>query len=182
MHLPSTSLSLLLIAATLALARPEDPASIHTATVYAGPLAASPTRLAEIEYSTADDYASILNYNPPSADPSDTHALVGISVYNASSRSWLSRTVTSATSFDARFQGTISLHVDTEGNVWRASFHSSTKSGSAGGGQSDTGDGKPRVKVFGPAQAPQPHLNKPVVLNTDGKAPEPEVEKSFFQK
>jgi hypothetical protein len=29
------------------------------------------------------------------------------------------------------------------------------------------------------APAPQPHLNKPVVLSPDGKVPEKEVEKSF---
>jgi len=33
-----------------------------------------------------------------------------------------------------------------------------------------------------PTPGPQPFLNKPIVLNAEGKLPEPDVEKTFLQK
>lgn len=168
----------LLLGVPFALSKPEDLSSIRRTTVYAWPLSSSPSKLAEIEHSPVEQYTSVLSYTPPSSP----QGLVGVGLYNHSTNAWLGSTVTSAASFQPEFQGTISLHVNADGDVWRVAFHSSRKSVPSSPNGSDTGDDKPRVQLLRPAPAPQPHLNRPVVLSPDGKLPEKEVEKSFLQK
>ena len=167
-----------LLGAALALSKPDDPLTARRTTIYAWPLSSSRTQLADIEYSPAEQYTSVLSYTPPSSPT----GLVGIGLYNSSTKAWLGSTVTSAASFAPEFQGTISLHLNAEGEVWRVAFHSSRKSITSSHNGGDIGDDKPRVEILGPTPAPQPHLNKPVVLSPDGKLPEKEVEKSFLQK
>lgn len=167
-----------LLAVTPTLSKPEDLASIRRTTVYAWPLSSSPSRLADIEYSPVEQYISVLSYTPPSS-PS---GLVGVGLYNSSTKAWLGSTVTSAASFAPEYQGTISLHVNAEGEVWRVAFHSSRKSGLSSHNGGHTGNDKPNVEILRPASAPQPHLNRPVVLSPEGKVPEKEVEKTFLQK
>ncbi|PWW75509.1 hypothetical protein C7212DRAFT_322493 [Tuber magnatum] len=41
---------------------------------------------------------------------------------------------------------------------------------------------EPDVRATKPTPGPQPFLNKPIVLNAEGKLPEPDVEKTFLQK
>jgi len=41
---------------------------------------------------------------------------------------------------------------------------------------------EPKVSVVKPASGAVPRLNKPIVLNLDGKIPEPVIEKTFLQK
>lgn len=162
----------------LALSKPEDLGNIRRTTVYAWPLSSSPSKLAEIEYSPIEKSASVISYTPPTS-PS---GLVLVGLYDSSTKIWLGNTVTSAASFKPEFQGTISLHVSAEGEAWRVAFHSSRKSVPSSQNGGDTRDDQPKVEILRPAPAPQPHLNRPVVLSPDGKLPEKEVEKSFLQK
>ncbi|CUS11688.1 unnamed protein product [Tuber aestivum] len=41
---------------------------------------------------------------------------------------------------------------------------------------------EPDVRATNPTPGPQPFLNKPIVLNAEGKLPEPDIEKTFLQK
>ena len=168
----------ILFGVTLTLSRPEDPDSIRRTTIYAWPLSSSPSKLADIEYSPVEQYTSILSYTPP---PSSS-GLVRVGLYNTSTKAWLGSTVTSAASFQPGLQGTISLNANAEGAIWRVSFHSSKKTASTPQSADDAGNSQPLVEILRPAPAPQPHLNKPLVLSPDGKLPEKEVEKSFLQK
>ncbi len=177
-----TSLLLVLLGVTLTLSKPAGLASIRSTTIYAWPLSSSPSKLALIEYSPLEPYSSVLSYTPPVLPSSNPVELVQIGLYNSSTKTWLGSTVTSAASFEPEFQGTIRLHINAEGEIWRAAFHSSRKTTPTSQDGSNTEDGKPKVDVVRPAPAPQPHLNKPVVLSPDGKVPEKEVEKSFLQK
>jgi hypothetical protein len=51
-----------------------------------------------------------------------------------------------------------------------------------GGGETTTGSKRMQVKVMKGEEGPGAVLNKPVVVDENGKVPEPEVEKTFFQK
>ncbi len=167
-----------LLGASLALSKPEDPGSLRRTTVYARRLSSTPSRLAEIEYSPVGDHARILSYTPPAS----SSKLVGLGFYDFSTKTWLGSTSTSAASFQPEFKGTISLHVSAEGEVWRVAFHSSSPSLKINHYDGEEGTDWPMVEILRPAPAPQPHLNKPVMLSPDGKVPEKEVERSFLQK
>lgn len=174
---------LVLLGALTTVSGAVDPVSVRSTTVYAWPLSSSsPSKLAEIEYNPAERSTSVLSYSPPKIPSSSSKELVRIGVYNSSTKAWLGSTVTSAASFEPDFQGTIRLHVDAEGEVWRAAFHSARRITPSDQDSRNAEIGKLRVEVLRPVPAPQPHLNKPVVLSPDGKVPEVEVERSFLQK
>ena len=177
-----TSLFLGLLSATFAQSESLPSGSARTTTVYAWPLSSPPSKLAEIEYSPEERSASVLSYTPPTSYSNNAVGLVGIGLYNSSTKTWLGTTVTSAASFEPGCQGTISLHVNAEGGVWRAAFHASRRGASLNQNGRDIRDEKPRVEILRPAAAPQPQLNRAVVLSPDGKVPEKEVERTFLQK
>jgi hypothetical protein len=152
-------------------------ASPSTVTVYAWPLdAASPSPLASIlisqSQSPTDLSASVKSFTPPS-EAKD--GLVRIGLLDPSTKAW-SGVATSSKSLAADVKKKISLHTDRNGNVYHIGFSASPKE-----------DGEKEavvVEVIPMSAGPEPLLNKPVVLNAEGKVdtPNPEDNKSFLQK
>ena len=151
-------------------------ASPSVLTVYAWPLtAASPKPYAEIALPTAPDgVATIRSKKAVSATAGE---LVRIGLLD-SSKAW-SGVATSANSFNAGVTQKIILHTDSDGQVTRVSFSSFTAVPVAKGEKSEE-----LVVEIAPIQpGPEPVLNKPVVLNAEGKLDKPEEDnRSFLQK
>jgi hypothetical protein len=163
------SLLCLLFAALVAAASPS------TVTVYAWPLdAASPSPLASIHLSLSSNQLSgtVQSFTPPSQSKDE---LIRVGLYDSSTKSW-NGVATSSKSLAADVSKKISLHTDKEGNVHHIGFSASTK---LGGEEEDV-----VVEVIPMLAGPEPLLNRPVVLNAEGKVdqPNPEEQKSFLQK
>lgn len=139
-------------------------------TVYAWPLSASsPKPFAEITIpSTADGVATVKSKKTVSAEDGE---LVRVGLLD-SSKAW-SGVATSSESFKQGITQKISLHTDGHGQVTHLSF-SSFKS---------VKDDELLVSLLPIQAGPEPILNKPVVLNAEGKLDKPDVdERSFIQK
>ena len=149
--------------------------------VYVWPMTESKPRvLAEVTYDPHSLSASTKKYHNLSPLPSDY--LVRVGLYNPKTTEW-SGIVTSGSYFRDSYAKTIVLHLDHEGHPFHVGFGVSASSGEKpSDGKKPGVDKNLKVTVKPPVQGPQPHLNKPVVLNQDGKVEEKEPEKSFFQK
>jgi hypothetical protein len=150
-----------------------------TVTVYAWPLAApSPTSFATIVLSTSQTKpkAEVNSLRLPSIPPS-TDEIVRIGLYDPSTKQWRG-TATAASSFTPGLARKLTLHVDQDGNAYHASLSAVELSG-----KSKKKD-ELQVEVISPRPGAQPILNKPVVLNADGKVPQAEEkdQKTFLQK
>ncbi|KAF2418487.1 hypothetical protein EJ08DRAFT_654257 [Tothia fuscella] len=161
---------LLLLCATLVAA-----ASPSSLTVYAWPLdAASPAPLANVllSQSTALITGTVESFTPPSTSKDE---LVRIGLFDSSTKSW-NGVATSSKSLASDVKKRIVLHTDQEGNVHHVGFSASIK------GAGETEDVV--VDVVPMIAGPEPLLNKPVVLNAEGKLEESAKtdEKSFLQK
>ncbi|KAF1999996.1 hypothetical protein P154DRAFT_392724, partial [Amniculicola lignicola CBS 123094] len=86
--------------------------------------------------------------------------------------------VTSAASFDTKFSQKFTLHVDEKGEVYHVGFGTSLRNPSAKG----TGHEEVVVEIVKREVGSKPVLNRPVVLNAEGKLEDKEPEKSFLQK
>jgi len=154
-------------------------ASTSTATVYAWPLnAPSPTSFATIALSTSQTKpkAEVQSFHLPLMPPS-TDEIVRIGLYDSSTKQWRG-TATAASSFAPGLARKLRLHIDQDGNVYHASLSAFEIPG-----KSKKKD-ELQVEVIPPNPGPQPILNKPVVLNADGKIPQAEEkdQKTFLQK
>lgn len=98
---------------------------------------------------------------------------------------------TAAGSFKANRKKTLKLHLDGKGKVWHVSFTSVPKAVepvAKGKKAAAVGEVKHErdtlhVELLPVNKGAEPHLNKPVVVNKDGKPDVPEEEpKSFLQK
>jgi hypothetical protein len=84
----------------------------------------------------------------------------------------------------------VSLHLDKGGDIWHVEFANDPAVGpyygsSCGGFSTDqrqAPEARVQVEKTGANPGPKPVLNRPVVLNPDGKLPVQEVEKTFLQK
>jgi hypothetical protein len=151
-------------------------ASPSVVTVYAWPLSASvPKPYAEIALpSSADSVATVRSKKSVSATDGE---IVRIGLLD-SNKAW-SGVATSADSFKAGITQKITLHTDSDGKVARVSFGSFTAPPVAKGTKSE----ELMVEVAPIHAGPEPVLNKPVVLNADGKLDKPEEDnRSFLQK
>lgn len=151
---------------------------IDSTTVYIQPIdstSSSPAiPLAEIKYNPSTLDAELVSFDAPEFPPEAE--LVRIGVYDTAARSWKSSTsMTSIDSFSRGFRPTLVLSLDAQGGVLGVTC----KSGKIDAGQ--TRDFGPRVMLRKMARGKQPELNKPVVLNKNGKLEAP-VEKTFFQQ
>ncbi|XWX02394.1 hypothetical protein V2A60_010431 [Cordyceps javanica] len=165
-----------LCAATLAAAAP------RTAHIYLQPVqggGGKPTPLAEVAYDVAAPATAtageVLTYEAP--DLPDGTLTVRIGVYDVTSGAWSSgTTVASVDNFSKGFAPNFLVSVDaSSGAVVSATLK---------GVQIDAGhtrDFGPQVVVLPETRGPQPALNKPVVLNPEGKREEPQ-EKTLLQK
>jgi hypothetical protein len=79
----------------------------------------------------------------------------------------------------------LSLHLDGEtGEVYHVGVSAPGELTALNGNGNKKTKEKERVsvKLVKASQGPQPKLNRPVILDAEGKVPEKEPEKSFFQK
>jgi hypothetical protein len=152
-------------------------ASPSTVTVYAWPLSASsPKRYAEIVLpSSAGGTAEVRSKTIPKITDGE---LVRIGLLDGS-KAW-SGVATSADSFKPGITQKISLHTDSDGQVTHIGFSSFKAAPAKEGAKS----GDIVVEVVPIETGPQPVLNKPVVLNAEGKVDKPgqEDNRTFLQK
>ena len=184
MHLVYFSLVLLSLL-TIALSFQQDTVLEHSATVYVWPFSSSqPSKLAEITYDLKGyqlkSHNAVINqYAAPALPSSPGNELVRIGVYDPVTKAWRG-TVTSASSFGPSVNGRLRINVNEAGEVWGASWHASMTE--PVGDTMEAGQQNKQFDVVMMAPAPQPLLNRPVVLNPDGKVAEPEPEKTMLQK
>ncbi len=158
-------------AVTLAAATP------RTAHIYLQPVqgGGKPSPLAEVAYDVATPSAAeVLTYEAP--DLPDSTSTVRVGVYDVVSKTWSSgTTVASVDNFSKGFAPNFLVTVDASGAVVSTALK---------GVQIDAGhtrDFGPQVVLLPEARGTQPALNKPVVLNPEGKRDEPQ-EKTLLQK
>jgi hypothetical protein len=150
-------------------------AAQSTVTVHAWPLSApSPKPYATIVLSpsASDSSVKVQSISKPSVSNDE---LVRIGLYDSSSKAWTG-VATSSKSFAPDVRQKVTLHTDSEGRVTHVGFSSFSKS------KAESDD--VLVDVIPMVAGPQPVLNKPVVLNAEGKLDTPgeEDSKSFLQK
>lgn len=130
----------------------------------------SPIPLAQIEYDASTSTASLASYTPPTGSYTPDHFLrIGLADLKASS--WRG-VVTAASSFAEQYKKKFVIHIDEKGEPYHVGFGTSAR----GSGE------EVEVEVVKRAVGAQPALNKPIVLNADGKVESKEPEKSFIQK
>ena len=138
--------------------------------------ALSATPLAHIEFNASTGTASLDSYLPP-AGLDAAQDVVRVGFTDANSDSWHC-VATSATSFARHLRKQFTLHLDESGNVYHVGFK--TRVAKPADGQRPEAEAQVDVEVR--TRGPQPTLNKPVVLNADGKLDAKEPEKTFLQK
>ncbi|KAK4993181.1 hypothetical protein LTR66_000120 [Elasticomyces elasticus] len=158
--------------------------------VYAWPLSSSTSQqLAKISYDFLSLNASVTSYD--AIPPQGWNELVRVGFYSSAASHWRG-IVTSGSNFAPDLEKKLTLHVDNEGEVYHIGYSATQKpAASAKSSKSgkDKGD-KPaalageelKVEIVRQKAGPQPYLNKPVVLNPDGKVESEEPQKSFLQK
>jgi 5-hydroxyisourate hydrolase-like protein (transthyretin family) len=142
--------------------------------IFAWPISASKSQtLAKISYNTT--HATVKSYNAPKIPAGDEIVRIG---FNHQGGSW-SGVSTASSNFAPGKAKSIQLHVNQQGQLYHVGFKASDIGQSIAKGQ---GKDDVQVEVVKMQQGPSPHLNKPVVLNADGKVDDKEAEKTFFQK
>lgn len=127
-----------------------------------------PVPLAQIDLDASTSTGTLSSYTPPTGSYTPDHLLrIGLS----DKKQWRG-VVTSAASFDQAYKKTFVIHVDEKGEPYHIGFGTSAR------GRED----EVEVEVVKRAPGPKPALNKPVVLNADGKLDTKEPEKTFLQK
>jgi hypothetical protein len=142
--------------------------------IFAWPLSAAKSQsLAKISYNST--HATVKSYNAPKIPAGDEIVRVG---FNHADGAW-SGVSTASSNFAPGREKKIQLHINPQGKLYHVGFKASDI-----GSSSKTGTGKDglNVEVVKMQKGPAPHLNKPVVLNAEGKVDDKEPEKTFFQK
>jgi hypothetical protein len=130
----------------------------------------SPIPLAQIEYDADQSVGTLASFTPPTGSYASDHLLrVGLS--DPKSGSWRG-IVTSAASFSDQYHKKFIIHVDEKGEPFHVGFGTSAKG---------SGD-EVEVEIKKRNVGPKPVLNKPIVLNAEGKLDGKEPEKTFLQK
>ncbi|KAG4444265.1 hypothetical protein IFR05_000240 [Cadophora sp. M221] len=170
------------LAAVLAICAPALAISsdlIDSTTVYIQPLSSksAPLSLAEIKFNPSTLSSEILSYESPLFEDEETSKLLRVGIYDPATATWKSSTsTTSIETFAKGYAPTIVLNLDAQGGI----IGVSCKSSSIDAGQ--TRDFGPKVKVVKMREGTKPVLNRPVVLNPEGKVEEPPTEKTLLQK
>lgn len=126
--------------------------------------------LAQIEYDADQSVGTLASYTPPKGSYSSDH-LLRIGLSDPKSGSWRG-IVTSAASFSEQYHKKFIIHVDEKGEPFHVGFGTSAK---VDGAEVD-------IEIVKRSAGPKPVLNKPIVLNAEGKLESKEPEKSFLQK
>lgn len=153
--------------------------SEQTVDIHHWPLSASKsTSLAKITYTPTN--ATVKSYTPPSSLEQDIILRIGF--HNPTNGQW-SGVATSSSNFRPGKDKKVQLHLNTAGELYHVGFVASGVGGSSASGKGkETAGDVLGVEVVGVRQGEGVHLNKPVVLDAEGKMPEKEAEKSFLQK
>ncbi|KAF2660478.1 hypothetical protein K491DRAFT_60552 [Lophiostoma macrostomum CBS 122681] len=130
----------------------------------------SPTPLAHIEYDAGTAIGSLSSYTPPTGSYSPEH-LLRIGLTDKTSGHWRG-VLTSAASFEEQYKKKFTIHVDENGEPYHIGLGTSARG---------AGD-EVEVEVLKKTAGPQPALNKPIVLNEQGKIATEEPQKTFLQK
>jgi hypothetical protein len=130
----------------------------------------SPIPLAQIEYDADQSVGTLSSYTPPTGSYGPDHLLrVGLS--DPKTGSWRG-IVTSAASFADQYHKKFIIHVTEKGEPYHVGFGTSAKK-----------EGEEvEIEIVKRSSGPQPVLNKPIVLNAEGKIDSKEPEKGFLQK
>lgn len=167
-----------LVLALCAITDAQPSAATHSVTVHLWSLdAASPQELADISYNPSTLTTTINKYNPPTKS-TIAEDLVRIGLYDAATSSWRG-VVTSPESFDKKYQQKLALHIDEDGEVWHVAISTYLKPVAQ-----EQAERMPQlvVEVVKPTPGAVPFLNRPILLNAEGKIDEKEPEKTLFQK
>ncbi|KAF2788484.1 hypothetical protein K505DRAFT_421084 [Melanomma pulvis-pyrius CBS 109.77] len=130
----------------------------------------SPIPIAQIEYDADTSTGTLASYTPPTGSYSHQH-LLRIGLTDPKSGHWRG-VVTSAASFADEYKKKFVIHVDEKGEVYHVGFGASARG---------SGD-EVEVEVVKRGSGAKPALNRPIVLNAEGKLETKEPEKSFLQK
>lgn len=144
-----------------------------------------PQQLAQVTYNPSTLTSTVSALSPPQG-PYQSENLVRVGLYDSKTSDWRG-IVTSAASFDTKYQQKISLHLDDDGSVWHVGFSAYPKPKSIVQNanmkiDTITDASQVVVEIIKPSAGPTPVLNKPVVLTAEGKVQEKEPEKGMLQK
>lgn len=130
--------------------------------------------LAQIDYDANTSTGTLSSYTPPKVSHSPENLLrIGLQTDSGLLKSGHWRgVVTSAASFDQDYKKKFTIHIDEKGEPYHIGFGTSERGG---------GD-EVEVEVVKRAAGPKPALNRPIVLNAEGKLETKEPEKTFLQK
>jgi hypothetical protein len=143
--------------------------------IFAWPLSASKSQtLAKISYTSTN--ATIKSYSAPKIPTGED--VVRIGFYHPSG-SW-SGIATAAENFNPGKEKKLLLNVNTAGEVYHVGFKARDVENI--GAKNVKAKDELAVEVVKMARGPTPVMNKPVVLNADGRVDEKEPEKTFLQK
>ncbi|KAI9673377.1 MAG: hypothetical protein M1817_002839 [Caeruleum heppii] len=155
-------------------------------TLYHWPLTSPfPTPLLTLSYDPSSLLVSLDTFTPPPSSVGD-HQLTRIGTYDpkttkskAIDSDWRG-VLTNATGLQASCVKDLVFHLDPRtGRVGYVGFHAWMK------GQGKTlqeAEHEIHVRVITPETGKRPHLDRPVLVDAEGREPEPEIEKSMFQK
>lgn len=130
----------------------------------------SPIPLAQIDYDADTAVGTLSSYTPPTGSYSAEH-LLRVGLEDKESDEWHG-VLTSAASFEQDYKKKFTIHVDDKGAPYHVGFSTSERG---------TGD-EIEVEIIKRTAGPKPFLNKPIVLNAEGKLDGKEPEKTFLQK
>lgn len=166
----------LLLLSTALLTLAASPVSNLDLTIYAWPVlpSSTPSPLAQISYNPTTLNATLESWTPPT-EPIDATTLLRIGLHDPQAPAEASWTgiATSASSLDPAYRKKLTLYADSEGRVWRVGFSAFARG---------SGEEEVLVEVQGRKEGPKPVLNRPVVLNKEGKVEGAKEEKTFLQK
>lgn len=167
---------LLLLLSTALLALAASPVSNLDLTIYAWPVlpSSTPTPLAQISYNPSTLDATLKSWTPPT-EPLDSTTLLRIGLHDPSTPDSWTGVATSASSLQPAYRKKLTLFTDGEGRVWRVGFAAFARGGREG-------EEEVLVEVQGRKEGPRPVLNRPVVLNSEGKVEGAKEEKTFLQR
>ncbi|KAF2997555.1 hypothetical protein E8E13_000669 [Curvularia kusanoi] len=149
-----------------------------TVTLYVSPLPASEgtavvpsaVPIAHVDYDADQSVGTIASYTPPTGSYSEDQ-LLRVGLTDPKTGTWRG-IVTSAANFADQYHKKFVVHVDEKGEPYHVGFGTSAK-----------GTGKEvEVEIVKRSPGAKPVLNKPIVLNAEGKLEEKEPEKTFLQK
>lgn len=126
--------------------------------------------LAQIDYDADQSVGTLTSYTPPTGSYSDDH-LLRVGLTDPKTGSWRG-IVTSAASFADQYHKKFVVHVDEKGEPYHVGLGTSARSAGE----------EVEVEIVKRNPGPKPVLNKPIVLNAEGKLESKEPEKTFLQK